>query len=236
MLQISQEEKQAEEDRDKDVGKVEDRKNAIKSISQMHHDRIQHKRQIIIDAASKNLAEKTNNDNEILYKQETHIKEKEEKDLYEKERKRSKEWQSIVSARNDQLADKHEIAMAKQDEDARLAILWRDANIAAIGQDRQQAEKSRERMKEIKALQLGDSLTAQRRKVDRKLLEIEGDRVLQLAESDVDAKFIAACKEEIRKYAAAGKPLHPLLVALHHKPPDLMFGKIVKQETTVVPK
>lgn len=235
-IELAHEEKQAEDSRDADVRKVEDRKLAIKGISQMHHDRIQHKRQIIIDAASKNLAEKTNNDNEILHKQETQIKDREEKEMYDKEEKRKKEWNSIVSIRNDQLAYKQEVALAKQDEDERLAILWRDANIAAIGKDRKQAEKSRERMKEIKAIQLGDSLHAQRKKVDKKLLEIEGDRVLQMAESDVDAKFIAACKAEIRKYAAAGKPLHPLLVALHHKTPDLQFAKLVKQETTVVPK
>ena len=83
-------------------------------------------------------------------------------------------------------------------------------------------------MKDIKSIQLSDSLAAQRTKVERKLMDIEGDKLLQNAESDVDAKFITACKAEIRRYTEEGKPLHPLLVALHHKQPDLIPGKLVK--------
>lgn len=232
-LQHLAEERIADEIRVGDIGIVEDRKNALKAIGQKHTEKAQMKRQIIIDAAMKNLALKNNSDSEILYKQENEIKEREERNMSMKEMKRISDWEKIVNSRTDQIAYREEVANKKLEEDDRLARLWRTANETAMEEDRSKARQSRERMKDIKSIQLSDSLAAQKRRVGNKLLDIEGDKILQMAESDVDAKFITACKAEIRRYADEGKPLHPLLVALYHKQPDLIPGKLVK---TTVPK
>lgn len=227
-LQRLAEEKIAEGMRTIEMGLVDDRKNALKAIGQMHADRAQMKRQSIIDAAAKNLTEKTNNDREILYKQENEVKEREESAALLKERKRIKDWEKIVSGRNEQLAYREEHTNAYWDEECRLAQLLISANEAGKEEDKSRARQGRERSKQIKSLQLEDSIAAQRLKIDMRLLEIESDKILQNAESEVDAKFVKACKEEIKRYTEDGKPLHPLLVALHHKQPDIIPGRIIK--------
>lgn len=232
-LQLLAEERIAEDLRGADVGIVEDRKNALKAIGQKHYEKIQTKRQVIIDAATKNLAQKNNADFEILYKQENEIKEREERTILMKEMKRQNDWDKIVASRTDQIAYREEQAIARMNDDDRLAQLWRTSNESAMEEDRAKVRQSRERMKDIKTLQLSDSLAAQKMKIDRRLLDIEGDKLLQNAESDVDAKFITACKAEIKRYTEEGKPLQPLLVALHHKQPDLIPGKLVKQPARV---
>ena len=227
-LQRVAEEKVAEEMRTAEMGLVEDRKNALKAIGQMHTDRAQMKRQSIIDAAAKNLAEKTNNDREILYKQENEVKEREEKAASMKEMKRAKDWDKVVSGRTEQIAYKVEKTNAYWDEEYRLAQQTISANEAGKEEDISRARQGKERTKQIKSLQLEDSIAAQRLKIDKRLLEIESDRILQLAEGEVDAKFVKACKAEIKRYTEDGKPLHPLLVALHHKQVDIIPGRIIK--------
>ena len=80
-------------------------------------------------------------------------------------------------------------------------------------------------MKQIKAAQLADSISAQKNKIDQRIAEIESERALQQAEGDVDARFVRACKDEIERYAADKKPLYPLLVALRQKEPALISGR-----------
>ena len=224
-IHMSSEERRAEEARDEEIRTVEERKTALKEIGNRHYEKAQKKRQIIIDAATQNLAQRSSNEREMLYKQEIDIKEREEREVAIKEMKKKKEWETIVKSRTEQMSYREEQAFNQMDEDSRMAELWRSTNEAAIEEDRQKAKHSRERVKDIKSMQLADSITVQRKKIDQRIAEIENDRILQMAEGDVDAKFVAACKEEIRRYAAESKPVHPLLVALNHKQPDIIAGR-----------
>lgn len=224
-IHMTIEERRSEEARDAEIRIVDERKNALKQIGTMHYEKAQKKRQIIIDAAIKNLAEKTNNEREILYKQETDIKEREEREILEKEMKRSKDWRSTVESRTRQIIYKEEQAVAEMEDEQRLAKLWRMNNESAMEDDRTKSRQSRDRVKEIKSAQLSDSISVQRRKIDQRIAEIESDRMLQEAEGDLDARFVSACKEEIKRYAAESKPLLPLLAALHHKQPDIIPGR-----------
>lgn len=224
-IHMTNEERRSEEARDAEIRIVDDRKNALKQIGNLHYEKAQKKRQVIIDAAIKNLAEKTNNEREILYKQETDIKEREEREFAEKELKKVNDWRSTVESRTRQINYKEEHAIAEMEEEQRLANMWRRNNESAMEDDRTKTRQSRDRIKEIKSAQLNDSISVQRRKIDQRIAEIESDRKLQEAEGDVDARFVTACKEEIKRYAAENKPLLPLLAALHHKQPDIIPGR-----------
>ena len=222
---LSDEEKRAEEIRDADIRVVEERKNALRELGCMQTMKAQMRRQLIIDAATKNLTDMSIQENEIFYKQVVDIKERELREQSSKESKRKKEWNAIVESRREQISFRAEKASAKFNEDDKLAELWRTINQTTIAEDNRKASNSREQVKQIKAAQLADSISAQKNKIDQRIAEIESERALQQAEGDVDARFVRACKDEIERYAADKKPLYPLLVALRQKEPALISGR-----------
>ena len=222
---VSNEEKRAEEIRDADIRAVEERRNALRELGCMQTMKAQMRRQVIIDAAAKNLTDMSNQENEIFYKQVVDIKERELKEQFAKENKKNKEWNAIVQSRREQLSYRNEQANAKFDEDGKLADLWRTINETTIAEDKRKASYSREQVKKIKATQLADSISVQRHKINQRIAEIESERALQQVEGDVDARFLRACKDEIERYAADKKPLYPLLVALRQKEPVLISGR-----------
>jgi len=227
-VQLALEERKAEEARDAEVQSIEDRKNERKAIEARFQEKAQIKRQSIIDAAVKLLAAKTNTENAVLLKQETEIKDREDKAIADKAAKRRAEWEAIVKSRSDMLNAKDAEFMRQYEEDERLTKAQREENEHALRAEREKVERAHTNVKEIKAMQYADGQARRRKAVEDRMLEMEEDRVLQGLEGDVNTRFIQVCRDTIEKYEQAGKPTYPLHVALAYKEPVLIGAKLNK--------
>lgn len=227
-IQLAQEERRAEESRDAEVQVIEGRKNERKAIEIRFQEKAQLKRQSIIDAAVKLLAERTNTENAVLMKQETEIKDREDKAIADKAARRKAEWDAIVKSRTDMLNKKDEEFMQQYEDDERLAKIWREENDKAIKSEHAKADRAHQNACTIKSIQYTDGQSRRRKAVEDRLLELEEDRVLQGMEGDVGDRFLKVCHKTISTYEAQGKPTYPLKVALAYKEPVLIGAKLNK--------
>ena len=227
-VQLALEERRAEEARDSEVQAIEDRKNERKAIEVRFQEKAQIKRQSIIDAAVKLLAAKTNTENAVLMKQETEIKDREDKAIADKAGKRRAEWEAIVKSRSDMLSTKDADFVRQYEEDERLFKLQREENERALRAEREKVARAHSNAKEIKSMQYADGQARRRKAVEDRMLDLEEDRVLQGLEGDVNSRFVQVCRDTIGKYEQAGKPTYPLHVALAYKEPVLIGAKLNK--------
>ena len=115
-IQLAQEERKAEEQRDAEVQVIENRKNERKLIEARFQEKAQIKRQSIIDAAVKALALKSNTETAVLLKQDKEIKDREDKAIADKAARRKAEWDAIVSSRTNMINVKDEEFMRQYEE------------------------------------------------------------------------------------------------------------------------
>ena len=117
-IQLAQEERKAEEQRDVEVQVIENRKNERKLIEARFQEKAQIKRQSIIDAAVKALALKSNTETAVLLKQDKEIKDREDKAIADKAARRKAEWDAIVNSRTNMINSKDEEFMRQYEEGA----------------------------------------------------------------------------------------------------------------------
>ena len=104
----------------------------------------------------------------------------------------------------------------------------RAANLAEIAKEKAKEERAHENVKKIKAIQYADAIANQRKLVGARVIELEQDKLLREIAAQDDDKFSEICIAEIKRYAAAGKPVYTLMRALEATQPQLIAAKTVK--------
>lgn len=226
---LQKEEEEAERIRDAEVEVIEKRKKALKDLQLHHQEQAQRKRQSIIDAAVKALAEKSSTENALLNKQENDIKEREDNNTAAKEAKQKREWDDIVNSRTVMAIRRKEADRIQKLEDAEEAKRAREANEQAIFEAKEKARLAKERTLAIKSAQYAEGEERRRLKEEQARIEREQAKLLGSLTSDDDERFTAICKKEIENNIRQGKPVYTLLRALEYTAPELLAAKTNKK-------
>jgi hypothetical protein len=215
-------EKKEEEDREAEVKEIEFRKKARKDLAKKRFDMAQTRRQKIIDNAVELLATQASNEATLLTKQENEMREKTERAEAAKEAKRAKLWEEIVNSRNEMVHRKLDEWKKSKEDERLMSSNWRKLTEDAHQQRIDKEEEVRKNTKKIKGIQKAEAVEAARRKVRKKLEEIEEARLLMSGQDDDDKRFEQECREQIKRYHAAGKPVYTLYKALEMQAPPLL--------------
>lgn len=227
--EIRAKEKEAEESRAGEVEIIEGRKIARKAIEIRRFERQQLQRQAIIDAAIKQLKEQSHAQNVLQLKQEEEIRAKQDKYFADKEAKRQKEWDLTVQSRTQQIAHREQMRREQEEEDAKLIQCMSESNAREQEKALEKERAARENTKIIKAMQYADGIRATRKKVEDRILQIEQDKLLVQVGAQDDKKFTDVVKEQVIKYAEAGKPTYTIRKCFNYAQPDLMGAKLDKK-------
>lgn len=226
-MQIAEQERIAEEARDAQKKVIEDRKIALKRLEAERFARAQISRQKLIDAAVEQLAKKSNSEQAILTKQIEDQRIKDDQALQNKADKAAREWEETVASRTRQIQAKEEALRKKYQEEAELVAKFKRENEEAIQAEKDKVERARLETIRIKQVQYEEGKVRARKKEEERLLEIEQSKFLQALDVGDDDKFVEACKKEIERNVALGKPVYTLLKALHYTAPQLQAAKRV---------
>jgi hypothetical protein len=223
-------ERLAEAARDSEKQMIEDRAKARKQIEINRFEKSQVRRQMLIDAATKQLNAFNTQENNRLLKQQTEFKEKEERDFREKEEKRQREWNQIVASRTEQINARQALQDRHAKEDAKQLGLWAKVNDEEIQKALDVEKEKKDNVKKLKKMQWADAQALRAEKERARLAQIEKERMAETVFGDDDDKFTRICKGEIKKYSEAGKPIYPLLRALEYTQPDLLAANTEKDK------
>lgn len=226
-LQMKEQEKLAEQERDKEVEKIEYRKKMLKHLEQVRFEKAQVSRQKIIDAAVEQLAKKTSTEQAILEKQVKDLQEREDRLLAEKARIMEKQRREIREQREQQMARKEEEMRREHEEEMANIMRKRQENEEAIRLENEKALKRRQDTIKFKNTQLEEARERARRREEEKLIETEQARFLASTDNQEDTRFLELCKAEIAKNVQQGKPIYPLLRAMEYSQPALIPAKRV---------
>lgn len=106
--------------------------------------------------------------------------------------------------------------------------------VAAMIQEKERSEKAEaekqarelENIRRLKQLQYNDAAKTQRNKIAERLEEVNRAKLLMDIAGQDDNKFAEICKDQIKKYAADGKPVYTLLKALEQTEPVLIPARL----------
>lgn len=205
---------------------IDGRKLAMKALEIHRFEKKQESRQKMIDAAVKQLAAKQNNENAIATKQAKEQRAKEDAAIADKAAKREAQRIAIDESRQNQIRNKREKLEKEWAEEDRM--------VAAMIEEKERSEKNEadkqyrelENIRRLKELQYNDAAKTQRNKIAERLEEVNRAKLLMDIGSQDDNKFAEVCKDQIKKYAAAGKPVYTLLKALEQTEPALIPARL----------
>jgi hypothetical protein len=226
-IQMKEQERLAELERDKEVDKIEYRKKMLKHLEQVRFEKAQVQRQKIIDAAVEQLSKKTSSEQAVLEKQVKDLQEREDRLLAEKARIMETQRREIREQREQQKARKENETRQQYEEDLIEIRRQLQENEEAIRLDNEKVAKRRHDTIKFKNGQYEEAKErAQKREADR-LYDIEQARRLASDDNQEDTKYINMCKAEIAKNVKQGKPIYPLLRAMEYSQPALIPAKRV---------
>jgi hypothetical protein len=208
--------------REAEMDIIENRKKVRKALEVRKFEKAQLKRQEIIDAATKALADHSSKQEALTLKQFNDAKAKEDKAFTDKEERRAREWNDTVNSRLRQIEAKQERTKAEMLEEEAMVKLFDLQLKEANEKDADKKLRAYEATKACKAEQRETAMRIQKEKAEARIIQMEKERLqLSLRNSD-DEKFREICAQEIAKYEAAGKPTYPLYRAMEYKEPDLL--------------
>lgn len=221
-------ERLAEEARDAEKTVIENRKKALKALEIRRFEKQQETRNQLIERAVEELKKKVNNENAVLQKQQDELRDKEDRKFAAKEAQRQREKELILASRQEQILRRmHEREQQEIEEDEMVRV----AKIALEEGNRAEAmkiAKEKDTVKQLKAIQLAEAATKQRKKVEDRLSEIEQENIMHSLSGQDDHKFKDVCVQKIQEYQSQGKPVYPLYRALETTAPEILPAKTVK--------
>lgn len=213
----------AERDRQKDL--QEDKKKRLKALEIRRFEKSQETKQKLIDAAVEQMSKFSNSEQTRLANQFNEIKEKEEKAIADKAAKLERDMQLIKESRSEQIRAKQEaIAKEKREKDIMVAK-WKDQKEEADMKEMHKEYQVKETTKKVKSLQYGAGVERHRKQIEDRVIQIEQEKLLYEIGKQDDEKFAERCKEKIKEYAAAGKPVITLYRALETTQPAIIPAK-----------
>lgn len=220
--QLRLQEERDEARREAEVDVIENRKKIRKALEQRKFEKAQETRLKMIDRATKILAEKTSNDNALLDRQVNEQRQKEDKKFADKAAHREHEWNLTIESRNQQV-EAHNRQLEIEREEERLMIeRWRQQAAEAAAAERAKDDNRHHSTVRLKDMQLAQALERKKEKAEARIIDDERERLYRLQGDEEEARFREVCKQEIKRYAADGKPLYPLYRAMEYKQPDLL--------------
>lgn len=227
-LQLKDQDRIADEERNAEILKIDARKQSLKDLEKVRFEKKQETRQKIIDAAVKKLAETANTEQLVLAQQMQDLQDKEDRLLAEKKARNEKFREDVSASRISQIERREREQQARMDEEVMLVAKFREENESGIRTEAEKIARAKAETNRIKKMQYDDGQAAIRRKQEEKLLEIEQARFLTSIQGNDDDRFVELCKQEIERNAKAGKPVYTLLRALQQDQPHLLPAKRVE--------
>ena len=112
------------------------------------------------------------------------------------------------------------------EEEDRMVKAMIETNIKAEALEKEKRANEYENTRRLKELQYNDAAKAQRNKIAERLEEINRAKLLMDLGSQDDSKFAEICKDQIKQYAADGKPVYTILKALEQTEPVLIPARL----------
>jgi hypothetical protein len=207
---------------DKEVDVIEGRNKGRKQIEATRQMNRNKKRQDLIDAATRQLQQISQKENEILLKQEQEINDRANKKEYEKLQKEQKEWNDILLSRTKQIERRRMESEKQQREDKKQIEIFLQQNDLELKKELETQRKLKEDTITIKKMQYEDAAIAKQRKLEYYQRQILEDNAFLESLKTEDNKFIRTCQEKLVEYKMKGKPVYSILRALEtyvYKPP-----------------
>jgi len=228
-FQMKEQDRIADEERNQEILKIENRKLELKKLEKLHFAQSQETRQKMIDAAVKKLSETANVEQTILEQQMQNLQDKEDRLIAEKKAKNEQFRSAIADSRIAQIEARERKKKQQYDDEIAMVAKFRAENEIAIKQEAEKVEKAKAETIRIKKMQYDDGQEMIRRKQEEKLIEIEQARFLTSIQGNDDARFIELCKQEIERSTKLGKPVYTLLRALQYDQPQLLPAPAIKE-------
>lgn len=206
--------------------KIEGRKLAMKALEIRRFEKKQETRQKMIDAAVKQLASKQNTEAALANKQAKEQRAKEDAAIADKAAKREAQRIAIDQSRQDQIRNKREKLEKEWAEEDRMVKAMIEEKERSEKNEADKQHRDLENIRRLKQLQYNDAAKTQRNKIAERLEEVNRAKLLMDIGSQDDNKFAEICKEQIKKYAADGKPVYTLLKALEQTEPSLIPARL----------
>jgi len=222
---IKEKEEIAMKEREGEVEIIEIRAKARKAIEIRRFEKAQEQKQKLIDAATKQLLMKTNTEEKLLNKQIAEQRLKEDNAIAAKEAKLKKQKDDIDESRRWQLEARQRERDEEMMMEEKLIALRVKANEEAEAESRAKEKVAHDITVTMKKSQFDDGVRAAKKRVEDRILAIEQDKLLKELDKADDVKFGNIVKSEIKKYAAAGKSIYPMLRALNYTQPQLLAAK-----------
>ena len=222
---IKEKEETAMKEREGEVEIIENRAKARKAIEIRRFEKAQEQKQKLIDAATKQLLLKTNTEEKLLNKQIAEQRAKEDNAIAAKEAKLKKQRDDIDESRRWQLEARQRERDEEMMMEEKLIALRVKANEEAEAEARAKERLAHDITVTMKKSQFEDGVRAAKKRVEDRILAIEQDKLLKELDKADDVKFGNIVKSEIKKYAAAGKSIYPMLRALNYTQPELLAAK-----------
>lgn len=227
-LKIKEQEEAAVLGREAEVGRIDERKRAIKERTDEMFTEAQQTRMQMIERAVENLNRQSSSEQTILNQQMDDQRAKEDKAILDKEEKTRLEWEETVRSRTVMTRKRAEDKLQEKTFDDKLAAKWKKENEDAIQEAKDKKVAAKMEQTRIKLLQLEEGHRVNAEKELTKKAEIEQTRFLVSLQGNDDKKFTEACKAEIEKNVRLGKPVYTLLRALEFTQPQLLAAKTMK--------
>jgi hypothetical protein len=226
--ELKEKERQAELAREAEIGKIEHRKLMLKQLEVQRFEKAQATRQKLIDTAIERLAAKSTKEEALLQQQMQDLKDKEDRLLEEKRRKNEEFRELIAKSRVDQIEQREKLRHQEYDDEMKLVNKWRKENEDAMQAEIDKQQRLREETTKLKNQQYDEGMENARKRKENKMIEVEQARFLHSIRGNDDAGFVEACKQEIERNIALGKPVYTLLKALEFSANPLIAAKTVK--------
>jgi len=233
---IKEKEEIAMKEREGEVEIIENRAKARKAIEIRRFEKAQEQKQKLIDAATKQLLLKTNTEEKLLNKQIAEQRAKEDNAIAAKEAKLKKQKDDIDESRRWQLEARQRERDEEMMMEEKLIALRVKANEEAEAEARAKEKVAHDITVTMKKSQFEDGVRAAKKRVEDRILAIEQDKLLKELDKADDVKFSNIVKSEIKKYAAAGKSIYPMLRALNYTQPELLAAKKPTKEEMAAKK
>ncbi len=205
---------------------IEGRKIAMKALEIRRFEKKQETRQKMIDAAVEQLKKKSNTEQAIAMKQAAEARAKEDAHIAAKEAKRERERQITDKSRQDQIKAKQDKLAREWEEEDRMVKAMIEESERADKAEREKAAREHENIRRLKELQYNEAAKVQRNKIAERLEDINRAKLLMDIGSQDDSKFAEICREQIKQYAADGKPVYTILKALEQTEPVLIPARL----------
>jgi hypothetical protein len=205
---------------------IEGRKIAMKALEIRRFEKKQETRQRMIDRAVELLAAKNNAEQAIATKQANEQRAKEDAAIELKAATREAERIAIYESRQAQMLAKKEKLEKEWAEEDRMVAAMKVEKERGEKAEHDKMVKEHENIARLKKLQYNEAAKTQRNRIAERLEDINRAKLLHDIGGQDDTKFAEVCKEQIKQYAAAGKPVYTLLKALEQVEPVLIPARL----------